>query len=151
MTDADIRWALSETDTLAITLWGEARGEELEGRAAVGCVIRNRMKDDRWPDTIKDVCLQPFQFSCWGKLGGPGNYAAVMAEAEKLANKLPATDVLLKESLWLADGLVRGIVRDRTAGSNHYCTRLLWEAAKPAWAKNVTPNCLIGRQAFFKL
>lgn len=151
MTDLEIRALLDDTQTLGLTLWGEARGEEIEGRIGVGCVVRNRMKDDRWPDTAKDVCLQKLQFSCWTKAGGASNYAALMAIAERVVTDPTRVDAMTKECLWVAEGILSNVVRDRTSGSNHYITRHLWETARPKWLGTSSPNCLIQRQAFFRL
>ena len=62
---------------VAMTIWGEARGESLEGKKAVASVIYNRaMRKSShgcMPFTVvvSDVCLAPHQFSCWndGKFG----------------------------------------------------------------------------------
>lgn len=50
---------------VALTLWREARGEELDGIRAVRGVIMNRLADGRWPNTLAEVVLQPRQFSCF--------------------------------------------------------------------------------------
>ncbi|GAA3641418.1 cell wall hydrolase [Asaccharospora irregularis] len=42
---------------------GEARGESYEGQVAVAAVVINRVQDDRFPDTIKDVIYQKNAFS----------------------------------------------------------------------------------------
>ena len=42
---------------------GEARGESYEGQVAVAAVVINRVKDPRFPDTIKDVIYQKNAFS----------------------------------------------------------------------------------------
>ena len=52
---------------LAKTIYGEARGENVETMLVVGWVIRNRLHSKRYGDTYKDVVLQPKQFSCWNK------------------------------------------------------------------------------------
>ena len=141
---------LSDVQVLGLTIWGEARGEEIEGKIAVGCVIRNRVKDDRWPDTVKDVCLQPLQFSCWN--GGDPNRTALLAIADRFVHHADAkVDALTRECLWVAEGLIRGIVRDRTSGANHYVSRRLWETAPPRWINGASPTSLIQRHAFFKL
>lgn len=48
---------------LARVINGEARGENFEGKVAVGSVILNRVKNDDFPDTIRKVVLQQGQFS----------------------------------------------------------------------------------------
>ena len=37
---------------------GEARGESYEGQVAVAAVVINRVKDPRFPNTIKDVVFE---------------------------------------------------------------------------------------------
>ncbi len=48
---------------LARVIHAEARGEPFEGMVAVGSVIRNRVQDDRFPDTVRDVIVEEGQFS----------------------------------------------------------------------------------------
>ena len=53
---------------MAKTMWGEARGEGKSGLVAVGWVIRNRCQSGGWfGNTIRKVCLKPYQFSCWNE------------------------------------------------------------------------------------
>ena len=53
---------------MAKTVWGEARGEDKEGRIAVASVILNRKNKQGWMGkTIIDVCLKKWQFSCWNE------------------------------------------------------------------------------------
>lgn len=43
-------------------LWGEARGCSTTEQAACAWVALNRVSDPRWPDTLREVLLQPEQF-----------------------------------------------------------------------------------------
>jgi len=52
---------------MALTIWAEARGEGERGMRYVAWVIRNRVRDPRWPNTVRGVVTQPRQFSCWNK------------------------------------------------------------------------------------
>jgi len=64
-----------DLDTLARTLWGEARSERRAGMEAVAWVVMNRFARPCWwsrnrgdgieDDTIEAVCRDPWQFSCW--------------------------------------------------------------------------------------
>jgi len=58
---------LSETYLLALAVYREARGEAFIGKVAVADVIVERAWDsqDRWPDTIEGVILEPKQFSAF--------------------------------------------------------------------------------------
>jgi len=67
-TEEEIRM-LSDREILIRTVYGEARSitDEEEIKRIIW-VIRNRVKSIRYMNTIKDVCLQPWQFSCWNSL-----------------------------------------------------------------------------------
>ncbi|MGX4598168.1 cell wall hydrolase [Faecalimicrobium sp. JNUCC 81] len=48
---------------LSKLITGEARGESYEGQVAVAAVVINRVKDSRFPNSIKDVIYQKNAFS----------------------------------------------------------------------------------------
>lgn len=56
-------------DTVARTLWGEARGTGLLDMLGVAAVIRERVLRPGWWSRPNDdwisVCRSPWQFSCW--------------------------------------------------------------------------------------
>jgi hypothetical protein len=54
---------LNDLECLALTIYGEARGESHEGQCAVAFVIINRSR--KWHKTIREVCYQKNQFSCY--------------------------------------------------------------------------------------
>lgn len=54
---------IDTVDWIAMTVWGEARGESQEGKLAVAYVICNRMQQER--RSALQVVLRPFQFSFW--------------------------------------------------------------------------------------
>lgn len=60
-----------DRDVLARTLWGEVRGESLEGQIAVAWSIRNRVNAGKakswWGEGYTGVCQKPYQFGCWNK------------------------------------------------------------------------------------
>ena len=51
-----------DVNLLAHIIHGEARGEPYTGKVAVGAVILNRTRDDRFPKTIAGVIYQPGAF-----------------------------------------------------------------------------------------
>lgn len=55
--------AISELQFLCATVYQEAAGESYDGKLAVAYVIMNRSRYRK--QSITDVCLAPFQFSCW--------------------------------------------------------------------------------------
>jgi len=73
-----------ERSTLARLVHAEAQGESFLGQVAVAAVVLNRVTDPRFPDTIRQVLYQPFQFepvlNRWiYKPAGPEAYRAVDA------------------------------------------------------------------------
>lgn len=46
---------LQDVRCLAKNIYYESRGEPTEGKVAVGIVTLNRVKNDKWPDSICDV------------------------------------------------------------------------------------------------
>jgi N-acetylmuramoyl-L-alanine amidase len=56
-----------DCETLAKTVWGEARGEDWPGQIQIAQVVINRLKSGKWfgGRSVTEVCRRPFQFSCW--------------------------------------------------------------------------------------
>ncbi|MDP4159907.1 MAG: cell wall hydrolase [Bacillota bacterium] len=52
-----------EVELLARVIYGEARGEDFEGQVAVGAVVLNRLKDPRFPKTMRDIVYQAGAFT----------------------------------------------------------------------------------------
>lgn len=141
---------LSDVQVLACTLYGEARSEPTEGILAVANVIKNRADDPkgRWGKSIRGVCLQKAQFSCWSPAGGEGNHKKL---AELVAQLKAGTveDKRYKECAWLATGVINGWGRDTVKGSNHYHTVSL--IPRPSWAQKHTPTVQVKSHLFYVL
>lgn len=149
MTDAEVIAALTGPEVLALTLFGEARSERVEGKVAVGCVVRNRVAARRFGgDNYKSVCLAPWQFSCWKREGGPENYEAVLKAARLIHARKPLGSAL-RECLWVSEGVLQQHAMDITRASTHYMTSALWESKPPKWAIGQTPAIRIGGHVFF--
>ena len=120
----------------AITVWREARGEAYETKVGVAHVIRNRTTDRLWPDKVANVCMQPYQFSCWNK--DDPNF-----------KKWPDEDSTVWHeclSAWIASGELEDI----TNGSNHYHSYdNLYDY--PYWAKRKDIEVTLGRIKFYAL
>ena len=163
MSDDEILAALVDRSALALTMYGEARGDARDGssveeRIAVGCVIRNRWKRygsfGAKEQTYRAVCLAPKQFSCWLEEGGGSNHGHLLDVAHRLITGMPqesSTDPLLKECLFLADGIISGALLDATGGATHYFAPKAMEPAgsMPRWARG-KPTRAIGTQLFLQ-
>jgi N-acetylmuramoyl-L-alanine amidase len=131
---------ITETiDTLARTIWGEARGEGPAGMAAVASVILNRAALPRWwGHDVVSCCRHPLQFSCWN--ADDPNRAKLLA----VSGVDPSYDV--------ADAIARlaivGHLNDTTHGADSYYAQ---GSDMPPWAKGQSPVAAIGRHLFFRL
>jgi len=67
--ELNMTFTLEDLIIAAKTLWGEARGDSVEGRLAVAHVFMNRWRSTggQWAkdDTLAKTCLRPWQFSAW--------------------------------------------------------------------------------------
>lgn len=142
---------LTDEAIVALTLYGEARGEPIEGLVAVGCVIRNRQQDakGRYGKTYRDVCLKRLQFSCWNPDEHDANFQTVLKAATGLMATPVVSDAALEQCSWLALGITRGAVLDNTKGANHYHTGTL--QPRPAWAQGFVPLAQRGHHVFYRL
>jgi N-acetylmuramoyl-L-alanine amidase len=129
-----------DRDAIALTIYGEARGESPVGRIAVACVIRNRLRDGRWGSTYKDVCLAPKQFSCWN--AGDPNRAVLLSALGQ-----PVLHPILCECYMLADILLNEDTIRRLGNATHYYARSI---EPPAWAATGEFVASVGRHSFFE-
>lgn len=125
----------ADIDLLARTIWGEARGETMEGRIAVANVIMNRVSDPRWPNTVSAVVLQPKQFSAWN--AGDPNRDALLSVDE--------SNPVFREALAIAQAAVDGSLDDLTKGANHYFAEYI---PTPGWARDMAGTTTIGVHRF---
>jgi spore germination cell wall hydrolase CwlJ-like protein len=133
-------------DTLARTLWGEARGEGEVGMAAVAAVIRNRIDvsaahDGRywWGNDWISVCRAKAQFSCWN----PGDPNRPKLQA------VDDSDVAFSLAKQVAADAIAGRIQDPTFGATSYkVASLPWPQA---WGRPRQRLITIGNHAFYNL
>lgn len=135
-----------DLQVMARTLWGEARGEGLEGLEAVARVIINRYKAKKWftgyrmedgckIPSIKETCLKKAQFSCWNK--SDVNYSRLL--------KVDESDKVFRLCLSIAEKAIDGYLPDFTNNATFYHTRNI----KPKWALHHSPCYDTGRHLFY--
>lgn len=135
----------ADVDVLARTLYGEARGESYRGKQAVANVIVNRYKEGKnspakrrmWGDSIANVCLKPWQFSCWNE-NDPNR--------EIIMNITPDANSAIKQCFEIARLAVAGKLPDITNGATYYHTT----AVAPSWSRGKQPDLQIATHVFFK-
>ncbi len=129
------------TVLLARTIYGEARGETVRGKEAVAAVVVNRVRRSRqrdgywWGDDIAQVCLKPWQFSCWNP--DDPNLSRIIAVG--IENRT------FQSCIRIARRAATGALTDPTGGATHYHGR----AANPPWARGKAPCAEIGRHLFY--
>lgn len=132
-----------DRDILARTLWGEARGEGLDGQIAVGWTIRNRVFDGNprswWGEGYAGVCQAQYQFSCWNK--NDPNFAYLSG-----AKAIPVRELV--QAFKAADQVITGAVGDPTGGATHYYATTM--PRPPIWANSAKQTLELGHHMFFK-
>ena len=148
---------MTDLETLAKTVYGEARGESDMGRLAVAFVCCNRAaiadiymhtRGHRHPlygdGTVASACTMPFQFSCWNK--GDPNYAKLLEldlASEGAAPCLESARIAIAKS-----------APDPSNGATHYHTKDKPSWAKkwpPTWAEGHVPTTKLGGHVFYRL
>jgi spore germination cell wall hydrolase CwlJ-like protein len=158
-----------ELDTLAQTIWGEARQEGTKGMIAVGNVIKNRAEANKkmFGQGIKGVALKPKQFSCWNE-GDPNREKLKdILQYDKLVSmrksptgepfnewfqKFKNTGEYLEYKSYLkakeiAKQVLDGTVPDPTKGAVYYHTL----DVKPIWRTKLDQVAQYGNHVFYTL
>ena len=95
-------WPETPQDCLAANIYHEARGESLAGQYLVAYVTMNRVKSDRFPNTICAVVKQRKQFS-WFKKGRSlfpkhaDSWHSACSVATKFILKMPVSKIDMSE------------------------------------------------------
>ena len=130
---------LSERTILALTLYGEARGEGYNGMYAVGCVVLNRVEQRSWyGKTVKEVCLKWYQFSCWNE-ADPNFQKLIMFDR---------FDPLFETAFMIAGDVLDNKFGDPTNGADHYLHENIEHLT--GWTAKMTKTAHIGVHCFYK-
>lgn len=125
---------------LALLIWGEARGEPLEGKWAVGWVVRNRVYAERkYGKGWQGVMLKKKQFSAF-------NEGDVNRKKMEEMVFMPRRWGKLKECFEVAFNVFFGMGTDYSNGATHYYRKEL----SPSWARKMVKTAEIGDHVFYK-
>ena len=121
---------------LAQAMYFEARSEPIEGWQAVGDVVINRVRDQRYPNTVCDVVFQgefrrhncQFSFACDGRSDRAYN-KSFWQQAYDLAGEL----------------LIKGSNSEVAGIATHYHA----DYVEPQWSVHMQPVTKIGRHIFY--
>ncbi len=132
----------SDADTLARTIFGEARGEGQEGWNAVAAVVMNRFHLGPiygYPITVAGVCRQANQFSCWN--ANDPNFTTIQ--------DVTTADPIFAAISQVADQAVAGALADPTGGAEFYHDTSI--ATPASWVRaGYVETVQIGHLIFFK-
>lgn len=133
----------AQVKCLAVTIYGESRGEPIIGQIAVAYIIMNRAVKK----TVCSVVLAPKQFSIFN------NNSKLKAVAMSLDQE-PLQKNSLDERSWalakeIANMVIRRNVEDPTTGSTHYLAYKSLHSI-PLWTYKFTKIAQIGNHTFFK-
>ena len=120
----------STVQLLTLLIAGEADGEELAGQVAVACVPVERLRRGRWGATLREVMLQPYQFSTFND----GHWERF----------IPRIDFQRR----LARLAMEKLLNTPTPGATHYHA----ERMTPSWAHSSRMMRIgqLGRHVFYR-
>jgi len=139
--------SLTDDRLLALTIYGEARGESREGKIAVGSVILERVDHRDWDGrTIKEVCLMPWQFSCF--LPQDPNFKPLAFIADDFDLALQKSDSL-RACYDIARGLLGGAIPRDAIIAEHHATQYKTIDCKASWAAKMRKVATVNHHEFF--
>lgn len=131
---------LPDIEVMARTIYGEARNQGIRGMTAVAMVIVNRVNDfsNRFGAGTVNVCLKPWQFSCWND-GDPNLEKLMLSRLESKP---------MWQSRIVAAMADDGLLVDITNGATHYHHRNIF----PWWmqSKGMIHTVDIGDHFFYR-
>jgi spore germination cell wall hydrolase CwlJ-like protein len=131
---------------LALNIYHEARGEDLDGMMAVGNVTMNRLMSERFPATLCGVVFQGMHRQNWKNESVPKRDQCHFSwycdgkSDEPTDHRAWASAVMLAQMLLTSTDYV-----DITNGATHYHTT----GVKPWWCKDMKPLGTIGNHVFY--
>lgn len=142
---------LTPAQVLALTAYGEARGEGDEGMAAIVNVVNNRTASKQFYDNsilqavgdlIHAVVLKKNQFSIFNR-NNPNR--KILLNIAQDFNTALGNYPSLQTAYELANQLLNGTLQDNVAGAIYYHPK----GIKPRWAKKMQMVAEIGRHLFY--
>lgn len=129
---------------LSILLHQEAGIDTYEGKVAVGCVVRNRVKLG-----ITNTKLQhQFGFNWLGVMTKPNQFSCFNKGINSLSLTGQLNSTVLRDCFQIASKIYYNELTDITFGADHYYNHLL---CNPEWAEYALTSRIIGKHTFCRL
>lgn len=120
---------------LAHNIFFEAGGEPIEGKIAVANVTMNRVKTNRFPNSVCGVVYARNETTC-----------AFSWTCDDKEDNAPTRSASYMESLKIANLALKGLLQDITDGADHFHN----EHVNPRWAKHMIATAQIGGHTFYR-
>ena len=133
----DTSFVQEELLALSRTCYGEARSESIKGKAAVVWTVINRKNSGVYPGTIKEVVMQPSQYSAWSRRD-PNR-------KKMLAHDLESDNAQFRKCVFVSTFVLFGAIEDETGGSMDYHSI----AVTPRWATSYSKVLIRGAHVFY--
>jgi len=129
---------------LALNLYFEARDQPVVGQLAVGFSTMNRVKDERYPDTVCEVVKQA-KYHAWD-MENPIRHKCQYSWFCDGMSDVPTNDKAMLEATILAANIFYGKVTDISTGATHYHATYV----NPYWADHMTVLFRIDDHIFYR-
>tara|TARA_R110002167_G_scaffold248516_1_gene454579 strand:+ start:544 stop:957 length:414 start_codon:yes stop_codon:yes gene_type:complete len=129
---------------LALNLYYEARDQPVVGQLAVGFSTMNRVKDERYPDTVCEVVKQA-KYHAWD-MENPIRHKCQYSWFCDGMSDVPTNDKAMLEATILAANIFYGRVTDISNGATHYHATYV----NPYWADHMTVLFSIDDHIFYR-
>jgi len=140
---------------LAENIYYESRNEDIRGQFAVGSVTLNRVKDERFPDTVCDVVKQAnihrvtkrvvCAFSWYCENDKKGKEIPIRNKDGTINQRV--VDQFQVASI-VAIQILSGEVEDNTNGATHFHNPY---TSKPAWRFEMRKTMRVGNHDFYRM
>lgn len=138
-----------EVSCLALNMYFEARGEDRRGQDAVGFVTLNRVKSDKYPDTVCEVIYQADTNSSGFPLRNRCQFSWYCDGRPDIAVEHIYREIEFRaEYIYVNYYLNSGYIDDITDGSTHYHATYV----EPFWSRheNYQQVASIGDHVFYR-
>ena len=135
---------LSAVMCLALNLYFEARDQPVVGQLAVGFSTMNRVKDERYPDSVCGVVKQA-QYSAWDSKNPIRHRCQYSWFCDGMSDE-PKNSKAMLEATILAANIFYGRVTDISSGATHYHASYV----QPYWADHMTVVFTIDDHIFYR-
>ena len=139
-----------EISCLATNIYFEARNQDMRGQMAVGHVVMNRVKDERFPKSVCEVVLQGPTRPSWKdkSIHYPVRHRCQFSwYCDGAADKIHPKDGNVFELInSMAFKIYHGQFTDFTGGATHYHA----DYVSPEWRHTKTKTIIVGNHIFYR-